>query len=589
MLPFSMFALNLDGFPSPKSPAPSSPLGIASSFNSFTSSVSSTSCVGPFRKSAHQRHSMRLTLPLFSYSYALFCTAQNHNSFRFMFFRTLSQKHPGWGLVVQASACALSMLQPKYIRAFAQPDTADPCHRRIATLPLSPSVTILDAASSLSPAFATLTKNTRGGVSPLPTQTLASVPLYPVTVLELDCGLAFDPARADDDFFPALPPKPAVCLIESRAENAEPFLIRTQDLRRRLQRLLGPADPASKRLNLRELAGGIRYRLTGSALEQIFTYYQHAKHLFPHRYRKLTRLRPPAVLKISLRSAYPRCYVTRRIAVDESGAPAAGAYYGPFPSRKSALAFSEQALDLFKVRRCQIKIRRDPTFPGCIYSEMKMCLAPCFAGCTKEEYDAEVQRLVQFLDTNGNSLRTAIETDRESASADLDFERAAQLHKRIEKLDAALRFRPELARRIADLDAVILQRSAEEQSIGVFGVHAGRLAEPFFLHFAEIASQPRSAEHIFKDYLEGQTATAQNGENSPAPSATALRDELGEHLALISRWFYSNPRHGEIFFREKDWPYRKILRACSRLLSPKTAEPPASEKAGPDTPAQGAS
>jgi excinuclease UvrABC nuclease subunit len=418
-------------------------------------------------------------------------------------------------------------------------------------------------------------------------------------VLELDCGLAFDPARADEDFFPALPAKPAVCLIESRAENADPFLIRTQDLRRRLQRLLGPPDPASKRLNLRELARGIRYRLTGSALEQILTYYQHAKHLFPNRYRKLTRLRPPAVLKISLRNAYPRCYVTRRIAVDETGAPTAGAYYGPFPSRKSALAFSSQALDLFKVRRCQIKIRRDPTFPGCIYSEMKMCLAPCFAGCTKEEYDGEVQRLVQFLDTNGNSLRFTIEADRERASADLDFERAAQLHKRVEKLDDALRFRPELARRIEDLNAVILQCAGEEQSIGVFAVHGGRLAEPFFLRFAEIASQPRSAEHIFKDYLDGSAAAAQNAETSPASSVAAARDELGEHLALISRWYYSNPRDGEIFFREKDWPYRKILRACSRLLSPKTSEPPATEKtvteksepekSGPNTPAQGAS
>jgi excinuclease UvrABC nuclease subunit len=286
-------------------------------------------------------------------------------------------------------------------------------------------------------------------------------------------------------------------------------------------------------------------------------------------------LRPPAVLKISLRNAYPRCYVTRRIAVDEAGAPTAGAYYGPFPSRKSALAFSEQALDLFKVRRCQIKIRRDPTFPGCIYSEMKMCLAPCFSGCTKEDYDAEVQRLVQFLDTNGNSLRTAIEDDRERASADLDFERAAQLHKRIEKLDDALRFRPELARRIEDLNAVILQRAAEEQSIGVFGIHAGRLAEPFFLRFAEIASQPRSAEHIFKDYLERATASPQNAAQPVVTSTTTAREELGEHLALISRWFYSNPRDGEIFFREKDWPYRKILRACSRLLAPKVAEPPA--------------
>src|SRR5439155_347869 len=170
-----------------------------------------------------------------------------------------------------------------------------------------------------------------------------------------------------------------------------------------------------------------------------------------------------------------------------------------------------RVLDLFKVRRCQIKIRRDPTFPGCLYSEMKMCLAPCFAGCTKEEYDVEVQRLVHFLETSGGSLRSTIEEEREKASEQLDFERAAALHKKVEKLDEVLRGRPELTRRIQDLDAVILQRAAEEQTIGVFRVQAGRLAEPFSLRFGEIASQPRSAEHIFREQFESSSAPT-NGE-----------------------------------------------------------------------------
>jgi excinuclease ABC subunit C len=394
-------------------------------------------------------------------------------------------------------------------------------------------------------------------------------------VLELDCGLEFDATRVEQDFFPALPPHPAVCLIEPREEEAEPFLIRTQNLQRRLQRLLGPVDPASKRLNLNDFARGIRYRLTGSPFEQTLTYYQHAKYLFPKRYRDLMRLRPAAVLKVNLRNAYPRCYVTRRIPVDESGMPTGGAYYGPFASRRSAQSFAERILDLFKVRRCQIKIRRDPTFPGCLYSEMKMCLAPCFAGCTKEEYDAEVQRLVQFLETSGGSLRFAIEDEREKASEQLDFERAATLHKKVEKLDEVLHGRPELTRRIQDLDAVILQRAAEEQTIGVYRVRAGRLAEPFFLRFAEIASQPRSAEHIFREQFES------------GPAVTS--GELGEHLWLVARWFYSNPREGEIFFREKDWPYRRILRACSRLLAPKTTETETNPAPGPVQPPEGVS
>jgi excinuclease ABC subunit C len=385
-------------------------------------------------------------------------------------------------------------------------------------------------------------------------------------VLELDSWLEFS-ADEDADFFSLLPRYPAVCLIEPREVTAEPYLIRTGDLQRRMQRLLSVADPTSRRLNLREFARGIRYRETGSKFEQNLLYYQVARKIFPQKYQKLTRFRPPAVLKVNLRHAYPRCFVTRRIAVDEQGLPSGGAYYGPFASRKSAEAFAERVLEFFKVRRCQIKIRRDPEFPGCIYSEMKMCLAPCFAGCTKEEYDLEVQRLVSFLNTSGGSLRGTYEREREKASEELDFEKAAAIHKKLEKLDDALRGRSELARRVQDVDAIILQRTTEEHTVGMYAVRGGRLAEPAYLRFGD-TSEPKSAEEAAREYLEGVRKTEPSARGNQRQSA----QELAEHLWLLSRWFYSQPREGEIFFREKDWPYRRILRACSRLLTPKTQE-----------------
>jgi hypothetical protein len=78
----------------------------------------------PLRKSPHQYHSMGLTLPLFSYSYALFCTAQNHNSFRFICLRTLCGKHPGRGIPsfsATSAHCARPDLigAPNSIRDFA--------------------------------------------------------------------------------------------------------------------------------------------------------------------------------------------------------------------------------------------------------------------------------------------------------------------------------------------------------------------------------------------------------------------------------------------------------------------------------------
>jgi excinuclease UvrABC nuclease subunit len=244
--------------------------------------------------------------------------------------------------------------------------------------------------------------------------------------------------------------------------------------------------------------------------------------------------------------------------------PFGGTYYGPFVSRKSAEAFAESVLDLFKVRRCQIKIRRDPSFPGCIYSEMRMCLAPCYGGCSKEEYDVEVKRLVEFLETDGCSLRTAYETEREKASQELDFERANAFHKKLEKVDEVLRGQPELPRRIQDLTGVILERAGGEQTVAVFPFNGGRLGEPFSLSFSQLAGEPRSAEQLLRSRLEDSAAEAPSG-------------DLSEHLWLLSRWYYSNPREGEIFFHEKGWPYRRMMRACARLLAPP-------EPSAPDSP-----
>jgi excinuclease ABC subunit C len=426
-------------------------------------------------------------------------------------------------------------------------------------------------------------------------------------MLELDCGQLFEPAR-DSDFFDAMPPRPGVLLLQMQDVNAHPYLARTADIRRAAERLLRAPEALSKRLNLREVAAGIRYRITGSKFEQTLAMYQQARINFPHRYRDLMRLRPPALLKVNLRNEYPRCYVTRRIRAD------GGFYLGPFPSRRAAEAFSEAFLDLFKIRRCQIKIRRDPEFPGCIYSEMKMCLAPCFAGCSKQEYDVEVGRVLETLETSGSFLTKEIVLQREAASQALDFEKAAALHKRLEKVSATLRGWGELTRRIEEIDAVILQRGAEEKTIVVFPVLAGILAEPLFLRFGELSSEPKSVEGILRKVLEPQAEVVQQKSGSrDADSSENVHDsqpdtlnkspnsaagpvdlpaayraryglhsapaELSEHLSLLSRWFYSKPRDGEILFRNGSWPYRRILRACGRLLAPREAPPRGSKKA----------
>ncbi len=167
------------------------------------------------------------------------------------------------------------------------------------------------------------------------------------------------------------------------------------------------------------------------------------------------------------------------------------------------------------------------------------------------------------------------------------------MHRRIEKAAEALRGLPDLARRLEDLNAVVLQRAAEKNAVAFFVVRGGRIDEPRILRFGELASEPRSVEQIIREWLEDGGADAAPQSTKAAASQQGLR-ELEDQLSLLARWYHKKPRLGEIFFREatvrssgaaapqdevsvrrnSEWPYRRILRACSRLL-----EPPGAEKA----------
>ena len=143
-------------------------------------------------------------------------------------------------------------------------------------------------------------------------------------------------------------------------------------MRRRLIRLLSVRRQISRMLNLRELTARIEYEPVGSAFEGTWLLYLLNRHYFSRQYRDRLRLKPPALLKLKMQNRFPRCYPTRRMVKDGS------LYYGPFPSMAGAERFAGEFLDFFKIRRCVEELNPDPSHPGCIYSQLHMCLAPCF-------------------------------------------------------------------------------------------------------------------------------------------------------------------------------------------------------------------
>jgi len=387
-------------------------------------------------------------------------------------------------------------------------------------------------------------------------------------------ALEFAPER-DAEIFAAAPAAAAVFVLWPHEAGGEPYISKTANLRRRLIRLLGAADERTKKLNLRTRVARIEYTPTGSDFESALVLYSALRRLFPERYRERLRLRPAPLVKLNLDNPYPRAYVTTRIG-KLSGA---SFYYGPFGSRLAAEKFLNDSLDFFKMRRCDFDLHPDPAFPGCIYSEMKMCLAPCFKGCTDEQYVVEVARVQQYLDSGGLSLRRALQAERERASAATEFEQAAATHVRLEKVNAAAAQRPDVARRVDRLRALIVQPASEPQHVALFRVEQGRVAPPvLFAVDATTTLADDTATRRQPQSMESRIAQALTAA-PPLPRATAA--ELMDHLALLKRWYYRGSKTGEIFLADDtgDLPMRRVVRGVSRVFRGEKPAPDLNESA----------
>lgn len=365
--------------------------------------------------------------------------------------------------------------------------------------------------------------------------------------------LEFVPER-DAEVFTVVPAAPAVFLLRAADPQAEPYVSKTANLRRRLQRLLGPIEERTKKLNLRDRVREIEYAPTGSDFESGLLVYSVLRVTFPKTYSNRMRFRFAPLVKLHLENEYPRASITTRL----GRLGGRSLYYGPFLSRIAAEKFMNDSLDFFKMRRCIDDLHPDSKFPGCIYSEMKMCLAPCFKGCTDEEYSTEVHRVQAYFDSGGESLSRELSIEREAASARLAFEDAAAIHARVEKLKRILSQLPEVVQRLDRLSAIMIQPSPAPGCVSFFRIECGRISGPILFSI-----QP--AEHAKSQSME---ARVQEALHSLPPTKTKSALENMEHLALLKRWYYRGSRTGEIFFADArgELPMRRIVRGISRVF-----------------------
>jgi excinuclease UvrABC nuclease subunit len=355
-----------------------------------------------------------------------------------------------------------------------------------------------------------------------------------------------------------------------------------------------------------QLAGRVRriaWQLTGSEFESLLEQFSLLEEIYGPKALERMHLRHPAFFRFLGGNPYPRITVTHRPNQRE-----ADWAYGPFPSRAAAERFADEALKLFLLRRCTDDLDPNPSHPGCVYSEMKMCLAPCYQGCTDERYGEEAAAVQSFMATRGESRLVTLRTERDEASAKLEFEAAAALHSQVQRVEAVRALAAELVRPLSQLRAVILQASANPDEVAVFLFGNGRLRGPagFSTLGMRIQNEQSGSTSLFAQPVAiepipeapiAEALPSETASDAPVKVArglletrleTALASLAGPtrtssatlrqgHLALLKRWYYRPEarRTGEIFFPDTEgrWPVKAILRGVGRVFASKFKPP----------------
>ena len=406
--------------------------------------------------------------------------------------------------------------------------------------------------------------------------------------------IPFDPADPKAALT-QLPHSPAVFALYGEQAHAEPYIGRTPNLRGRLERLLQPSPKHPRRLQLASRVRRIEYRLTGSDFESLLLQFELLEQIYGPKSLERMHLGAPTFIRYLGGNPYPRITVTNRPSQRE-----ADWAYGPFQSRASAERFADEALKLFLLRRCTDDLDPDPAHPGCVYSEMKMCLAPCYKGCTDDRYAEESNAVQSFLATRGESRLVPLRTLRDQASVDLEFESAAQLHAQVQRVESIRALAPELVRPLSHLRAVILQPSANLDEVAIFLFENGRIhgpaaystlgmriqneasgssslfAQPMAIEAVPEIPAPEPATDLTapttkvpRSQLESRLDSVLAALAQPTnPPSSTLRQG---HLALLKRWYYRPEirRPGEICFPDAEgrWPSKSILRSIGRVAA----------------------
>ena len=320
-----------------------------------------------------------------------------------------------------------------------------------------------------------------------------------------------------------LPAKPGVYIMHDQ-DDAIIYVGKAISLRNRVRSYFRESTNKSPKIEkMVTKIARFEYIVTDSELEALVLENNLIKEHNPKYNTMLKDDKTYPYIKVTMGEDFPRVLFSRQMKKDKSR------YFGPFTSAFAVKETIELINRLYKLRTCSRVLPRDIGLERpCLNYHIGQCMAPCQEYVTKEEYRAQVEQALDFLNGNFDPILNSLRQKMEEASERLDFEEAIRYRDLYNSVKQVAQKQKITDSDGEDKDIIALARDENDAVVQVFFVRGGKLIgrEHFIMTRTQDCTQAQVLLDFVKQFYAGTPFI---------PRELMLQHEI-EDIPVLEQW-----------------------------------------------------
>ncbi|MBK6912358.1 MAG: excinuclease ABC subunit C [Ignavibacteriales bacterium] len=252
------------------------------------------------------------------------------------------------------------------------------------------------------------------------------------------------------------------------------------------------------------------------------------------------------------KEAFPRIYSTRNLIRD--GAK----YFGPYTDVKNMKASLKIINEVFRIRSCRLDLSQEniqkKKFKVCLDYHIKKCDGPCEGLYSQQDYNEMVSEAIKVLKGKTDDLIQELKQKMGQFVEALEFEKAAELRDKIEKLSVLSSKQKIVSDDFEDRDIISAAYEGKDSSCSVFNIRNGKLISKKQLRLSAVENEELAEIYsaAIKFYYADQTEI---------PKEVVLETEPVDSL-LLEEWLSQKAERKIKLFIPQRGELKSLVKMC---------------------------